>query len=85
MLRNGWKGYQRDRRVGVGEVHYKRVECKPARVAQGSYRAENKISGGGKDKMAVSLMYHKGSNHRDRNNPGNCVVKSTSVSLARSK
>ena len=47
-VKNGWKEEhcQRVRSVGVGEVHYKRVECKLARVAQGSYRAENEISGG---------------------------------------
>jgi hypothetical protein len=61
---------QRVRRVGAGEVNYKRVLYKPARVAQGSYRAENEISGGARTKMAALVMYHKGSNHRDRDNPG---------------
>ena len=45
---------QRDRRVGVGEVHYKKVVCKPVRVVQGSYRAENEISGGGTTKWGSS-------------------------------
>ena len=48
VSKNGWKEEycERVRSVGVGEVYRKRVVCKPARVAQGSYRAENEISGG---------------------------------------
>jgi hypothetical protein len=48
VVKNGLKEEycQKDRKVGVGEVHCKRVVCKPVRVVQGSYRAENEISGG---------------------------------------